>query len=590
MFKLKRPFSAQTLFFACLPLLLILSMPVFARQQTFKLTSNSCGDAASNAISNHSFESGQSNWVFFTNGEGDFDVVSNDVYHCSNSARVTIDEAGTNVQLYQRGINLQPNSEYRLRFAAKSSSGRNARIILQKHEANYNNYGLNYVANLTTDWQEFEVDFTTSGFSGEEDNGRLRIWLAPYDKAGEVYYFDQIELTLLDGSPAPTATPDDPPAPTATPDDPGSTPTACDSNNGNILSNPSFESGKSNWTFFTSGSGSFNVTGADSYHCDDAAKITITSGGNNIQLFQAGINLQANTNYRLSFAAKSNSGNDLSVSAQNHKPNYEYYGLQNRVANLTSNWQTIEIDFTTSGFSGTADNARLRFWLAPYAESGDIYWIDNVVLEQLGSAPNPTNTPNPGPDPTNTPAPDPTEPPPPPSGSNQLEVFDWNGNVTEADRGFPWNQPPKENGDWTSPVNYAEGTLYVRAEIFSQPVPQDDMRLQFCFWQELNGNNFGLETCITTKNVPGTSGSVKCWSAPIESMWKLNGEPLDWDRPRYRVAAVIKNGEKLPVSNFNGWNWNGEDPKDWYPLNMRFTAIVVAKNSTFSGWGAYGGC
>lgn len=179
--------------------------------------------------------------------------------------------------------------------------------------------------------------------------------------------------------------------------------------------------------------------------------------------------------------------------------------------------------------------------------------------------------------------------PPSSGGGGQIEIYDWNGNVTQADRGFPRNQPPKENGNWVSPVNYAGGTLYVRAQINSQPVPQDDMRLQFCFWQEKGGNNFALETCITTQNVPGTPGTVECWSSPIQSMWKLGGKSLEWYRPRYRVAAVVKKGNGDPVSDYNGWNWNGENPEHWYPLNMRFTVIVVPQGGTFSGWGSYGG-
>lgn len=124
MIERKRPFSAATLLFVFFPLILLVSIPALARPQFGHLASASCVDGVSNALTNHSFESGQSNWTFFTNGEGDFDVVTNDVYHCSNSARITIDEAGSNVQLYQRGIELQPNSQYQLRFAAKSSTGR----------------------------------------------------------------------------------------------------------------------------------------------------------------------------------------------------------------------------------------------------------------------------------------------------------------------------------------------------------------------------------------------------------------------------------------------------------------------------------
>ena len=41
------------------------------------------------------------------------------------------------------------------------------------------------------------------------------------------------------------------------------------------------------------------------------------------------------------------------------------------------------------------------------------------------------------------------------------------------------------------------------------------------------------------------------------------------------------------MSNYNGWNWNGEDPTEWYPLDMRYTVVVVAKGATFSGWGNY---
>ena len=36
-----------------------------------------------------------------------------------------------------------------------------------------------------------------------------------------------------------------------------------------------------------------------------------------------------------------------------------------------------------SGFAGTVNDARLRFWLAPYDAAGDIYQFDDVRLELL---------------------------------------------------------------------------------------------------------------------------------------------------------------------------------------------------------------
>ena len=166
----------------------------------------------------------------------------------------------------------------------------------------------------------------------------------------------------------------------------------------------------------------------------------------------------------------------------------------------------------------------------------------------------------------------------------ELNVFDWDREVTEHHRGFPNNTPPRENFDYTGTPNYANGTLYFRAEIHSQPVAQQQMKIQLCYWQELNGDNFALENCGSLNVVAGNPGNVVCWDQPIATMWKLNNQPIDWSRERYRIGLAIKNGANQPVSNYNGWNWNGEDPADWYPLDMHFTAILVAEGETFSGF------
>ena len=167
--------------------------------------------------------------------------------------------------------------------------------------------------------------------------------------------------------------------------------------------------------------------------------------------------------------------------------------------------------------------------------------------------------------------------------SNEMVVFDWNTPITVQHKGFPWDEPPMENGNWVTPINYAGGTFYYRVEIFNQPVPQFDMKLQFCIWQFNNA----LETCGPLPTVPGTSGTVREFSGTIASMWKLNGAPLVWSQPRFRNGIAVKNGAGDPVSSYVGWNWNGEDPDEWYPLDLRFTVVVVEAGGTFSGWGNY---
>jgi MYXO-CTERM domain-containing protein len=170
------------------------------------------------------------------------------------------------------------------------------------------------------------------------------------------------------------------------------------------------------------------------------------------------------------------------------------------------------------------------------------------------------------------------------AAAEELLVFDWNGPVAKSERGFPWDKPPKAgvNGDWTTPHDFANGTVYHRVEIRSQPVVQD-MNLQFCFWQKVPDR----ETCGKHQPVKGTPGNVVTWSVDIAPMWKKNNLPLDWTKPRDRNGVAIKDTSFKPVSDYVGWNWNGNNPDQWYPLDMRFTVVVVSKGGTFSGWSNY---
>jgi hypothetical protein len=139
------------------------------------------------------------------------------------------------------------------------------------------------------------------------------------------------------------------------------------------------------------------------------------------------------------------------------------------------------------------------------------------------------------------------------------------------------------NGNWTTPVNYAQGTLYFRAEVRDMPTNKD-MKLQICFWQDqLQLENCGSMTSISYEG----DKVVATWSQGVQDLWMKNGVPIDWTRPRQRYGVAIKNSAGLPVSNFSGWNWNGEDPDEWYPMNLRFTTVVVEKGKSFSGWDNY---
>lgn len=206
----------------------------------------------------------------------------------------------------------------------------------------------------------------------------------------------------------------------------------------------------------------------------------------------------------------------------------------------------------------------------------------------MGPSPTPTSSPTGSPTPTSTttltpthtltPSPTATRP-----SDTELLVYDWNQPVEQSHSGFPWDAPPmaSANGDWTSPNNFRQGTLYYRAEIRSQPLPQN-MKLQFCFWQ------FGdaRQACGTTGDVYGTPGNVVTWSSPVQDMW-MQGAPIDWTQPRDKNGMVVKTAGGQPVSDLYGWSWSGQNPTLWYPLDIRFTVVVVEKGAVFTGWGSY---
>ena len=153
----------------------------------------------------------------------------------------------------------------------------------------------------------------------------------------------------------------------------------------NVVQNAGFESGTSDWRFYTNATGSFTVAGPGDGSAN-AAVVTTTTVGSNIQLYQPGVSLQPNTAYRLTFSAFSNTGRDLRVSVQKHGSPYTNYGLNRAIADLGTGWQTFTFDFTTTGFSTPVTDARLMFWFASDAAPGDLFRIDNVSLTTAGAS------------------------------------------------------------------------------------------------------------------------------------------------------------------------------------------------------------
>ncbi len=162
------------------------------------------GSPGDNVLKNGGFESGMDDWRFYSNSKCDATIVQS--AGSGSAVEVAIHRVGSNIQLYQNGITLKPNTAYQLSFSAYSNVGRDLSVSLNKHSTPFTNYGLqNVQIDLGKDWDTYTVTFTTRNFDRQVSDGRLYFWFADRIWGGERFYIDDVVLTPLGGSEGPEA-------------------------------------------------------------------------------------------------------------------------------------------------------------------------------------------------------------------------------------------------------------------------------------------------------------------------------------------------------------------------------------------------
>lgn len=167
-----------------------------------------------------------------------------------------------------------------------------------------------------------------------------------------------------------------------------------------------------------------------------------------------------------------------------------------------------------------------------------------------------------------------------------MVIYFYDEDVRQVQSGFIMDKESEFlDQDWTSPVNFAGGRVYTRAEIYSIPKNQPDMKLGWCFWQRDAQKNL-RENCKGNQ-VAGIPGTVETWSFALDEMWKKGGKAVDYSQPRLKMGFIIRDGDNDPVSLKTSDDWGGNDPTEWYPMRIRYTVVLVAEGATFSGWQNY---
>lgn len=162
----------------------------------------------------------------------------------------------------------------------------------------------------------------------------------------------------------------------------------------------------------------------------------------------------------------------------------------------------------------------------------------------------------------------------------------FNGSLTYVLDGsagiFPVGE--KTPGNWKEPVNYYDGTIYIRAEVPHNYKPNNLTKVNYLcrlFSGEPGDPSQGIT--IGYKNVMFTKPGLYHFQEKVSSAIPMT-EPskFRWDVKPTGIQPIIAdaNGQIVSKEDPNSGKFIGE-MRDYLPCKVRYTMIVVAKDSNF---------
>ena len=390
--------------------------------------------APGSLVVNPGFEREMASWTLHSDGSAKVVSVTGGE-KSPLAACVVIDRPDSTITLFQAGIPLEPRTRYRLTFSGRCNTGHDVEVSLIKNTEPYASYGLSGIqCDLGREWTSLSMDFVTEWFTTLVNDGRIMFRFDGLAEAGDEYFFDNIVLERLgppdirtvvrhpadaiagigqramfrvvapyatsvqwlrNGSNIPGATWDRYATPALAAADSGAEFSCVVTGPAGVfktraasltvrnapvslVANHHFENGAQGWSFPSGAPATFTVEGPP-----NAGHATIYGEGTNLQLMTTGIELIEGARYRLRFHARSTSGHDLAVAFLKHTAPFAGYGPGLQECDLTPEWKEFSTIFIAGGFAGTVADARLMFWMSPYAVAGDDYFFDDVHLEEI---------------------------------------------------------------------------------------------------------------------------------------------------------------------------------------------------------------
>lgn len=139
--------------------------------------------------------------------------------------------------------------------------------------------------------------------------------------------------------------------------------------------------------------------------------------------------------------------------------------------------------------------------------------------------------------------------------------------------------PEALTGDLEAPVDYAGGTVFQRLEVMSKP-SDAAVRYQLCLVP--NDEIVVRPACSSDTlsfDAPGVYEARQALSAFSEY------DNIDWGKGLVNVMLVLKDSDGRPLDNT--YFLGDAEPIDlgrYYPMQVRYEAVIVPPGGTFQGW------
>ena len=130
---------------------------------------------------------------------------------------------------------------------------------------------------------------------------------------------------------------------------------------------------------------------------------------------------------------------------------------------------------------------------------------------------------------------------------------------------------PERPNDWTSPVDYRNGTVHIRLEVLQKPPGQEPTKWTLCYIPNKGqGNGYG---CTSTPLF--LEDGVYETEVSMTSFWE--NESIIWSEGIKQMDLVIKDD-----SGGQGHAHKRADHENFFPTKVRITMVQVAAGSKYA--------